>query len=91
MSESVQHAGVLTDIQNTVKERRGYSHLREEALDRTTWRAGFGRGFGPAVRPTTDWTCRKTYYLNEYACLLLLAPMQRCNIPVWSVSGSCAC
>ena len=25
-----------------VKERRGYSHLKEEALDRTVWRAGFG-------------------------------------------------
>jgi len=33
-----------------LKERRGYSHLNEEALDRTMWRAGFGRGFGPVVR-----------------------------------------
>ena len=36
-----------------VKERRGYSHLKEEALDRTMWRARFGRGFGPVVRQTT--------------------------------------
>jgi hypothetical protein len=35
-----------------VKERRGYSHLREEALDRTMWRARFGRGFGPVVIQT---------------------------------------
>jgi hypothetical protein len=35
------------------KERRGYSHLKEEALDRTMWRARFGRGFGPVVRQTT--------------------------------------
>jgi hypothetical protein len=35
-----------------LKERRGYSHLKEEALDRTIWRAGFGRGFGPVVRQT---------------------------------------
>ena len=35
-----------------LKERRGYSHLKEEALDRTIWRAGFGRGFGPVVRHT---------------------------------------
>jgi hypothetical protein len=36
------------------KERRGYySHLKEEALDRTMWTAGFGRGFGPVVRQTT--------------------------------------
>jgi hypothetical protein len=34
------------------KERRGYSHLKEEALDRTMWRARFGRGFGSAVRQT---------------------------------------
>jgi hypothetical protein len=35
-----------------LKERRGYCHLKEEALDRTMWRAGFGRGFGPVVRQT---------------------------------------
>jgi len=33
-----------------VKERRGYCHLKEEALDRTMWKAGFGRRFGPVVR-----------------------------------------
>jgi hypothetical protein len=33
-----------------LKERRGYSHLKEESLDRTVWRARFGRGFGPVVR-----------------------------------------
>jgi len=38
-----------------LKERRGYSHLKEEALDRTMWRACFGRGFGPVVRQTTKW------------------------------------
>jgi len=32
-----------------LKERRGYSHLKEEALDRTMWRARFG----PLVRQTT--------------------------------------
>ena len=36
-----------------LKERRGYSHLKEETLDRTMWRARFGRGFGPVVRQTT--------------------------------------
>ena len=36
-----------------LKERRGYSHLKEEALDRTVWRARFGRDFGPVVRQTT--------------------------------------
>jgi hypothetical protein len=36
-----------------LKGRRGYSHLKEEAVDRTMWRARFGRGFGPVVRQTT--------------------------------------
>jgi hypothetical protein len=36
-----------------LKERRGYSHLKEEALDRTMWTACSGRGFGPVVRQTT--------------------------------------
>ena len=36
-----------------LKKNRGYSHLKEEALDRTMWRARFGRGFGPVVRQTT--------------------------------------
>jgi len=36
-----------------LKEMRGYSHLKEEALDLTMWRARFGRGFGPVVRQTT--------------------------------------
>ena len=36
-----------------LKERKGYSHLKEEALDRTMWRARFVRGFGPVVRQTT--------------------------------------
>jgi len=35
-----------------LKERREYSHLKEEALDRTMWRSCFGRGFGPVVRQT---------------------------------------
>ena len=38
-----------------LKERRGYCHLKEEALDRTTWIARFGRGFGAVVRQTNKW------------------------------------
>ena len=33
--------------------RRGYSHLKEEALDHAKWTGCFGRGFGPVVRQTT--------------------------------------
>jgi hypothetical protein len=38
------HRKLLDDL----KERR-----KEKALDRTMWRAHFGRGFGPVVRQTT--------------------------------------
>jgi len=38
---------------DALKERRGYAHFKEEALDRTVWRAGFGRGFRPVVRQTS--------------------------------------
>jgi hypothetical protein len=47
-----------------LKERRGYSHLKEEALDSTIWRARFGRGFGPVVRQTTKWMNCTVYYTN---------------------------
>jgi len=40
-------------ILDDLKERRGYSHLKEEALDRNMWRARFGRGFESVVRQTT--------------------------------------
>jgi len=33
-----------------LKERRGYSHLKEEALVSTMWRARFGRGFGQTTK-----------------------------------------
>ena len=36
-----------------LKDRRGYSHLKEKALDRTIWRHRFGGGFGPVVRQNT--------------------------------------
>ena len=39
-------------LMDDLNKRRGYCHLKEEALDRTMWRAGFGRGSGPVVRQT---------------------------------------
>ena len=38
-----------------LKDRRGYCHLKEEALDRTMWRNHFGGGFGPVVRQNIEW------------------------------------
>jgi hypothetical protein len=39
----------LRKLLDDVKERRGYSHLKEEAVDRSMWRARFGSGFGSVV------------------------------------------
>jgi hypothetical protein len=48
-----RHGRRCRKLLDDLKERRGYFHLKEEALDRTMWRAYFGRGFGPVVRQTT--------------------------------------
>ena len=57
---------VLDDL----KDRRVYSHLKEEALDRTMWRNRFGGGFGPVVRQNTEWLnivwMLKTWYKKYY-------------------------
>jgi hypothetical protein len=37
-----------------LKDKRGYSHLKEEALDRTIWRNHFRGGFEPVVRQNTE-------------------------------------
>jgi hypothetical protein len=50
-----------------LKERREYPHLKEKALDRAMWRAGFGRGFGPVVRQTTEWMNEETSCDGEWA------------------------
>jgi len=41
------------ELLDDLKKKRGYSHSKEDALDRTMWRARFGRGFGPVVRQAT--------------------------------------
>ena len=38
----------------TFREGRGYSHLNEEALNRTIWRERFGGGIGPVIRQTAE-------------------------------------
>jgi hypothetical protein len=39
---------------DALKETRGYWELKEEALDRTLWRTGFGRGCGPVGGQTDE-------------------------------------
>jgi hypothetical protein len=45
-----RHKKLLDDL----KDKRGYSHLKEEAMDRTMWRNRFGRGFGPVLRQNNE-------------------------------------
>ena len=51
MEVTRRHKKLLDDR----KDKRGYSYLKEEALDRTLWRHRFGGGFGPVVRQNTEW------------------------------------
>jgi len=37
-----------------LKDRTGYSRLKDEVPDRTMWRNRFGGGFGPVVRQNTE-------------------------------------
>jgi len=47
-----------------LKDRRGYCHLREEALDHTMWRNRFGGGFEPVVRQNAK--KKKIYIYIQY-------------------------
>jgi hypothetical protein len=48
-----RQGGRRRKLLDDLKERRGYSHLKEETLDCTMYRALFGRGIGSIVRRTT--------------------------------------
>jgi len=50
-----RRGGRRKKLLDDLKEMRGYSHLKEEALERTMWRARFWRGFGSVVRQTIKW------------------------------------
>ena len=53
MEVTRRHGRRRKKLLDDLKDRRGYSHLKEEALDRTMWRDRFGRGFEPVLRQTT--------------------------------------
>ena len=63
-----------------LKERRGYSHLKEKALDRTMWRAGFRRSLGPVVRQTTKWMnhCSYIFWIVTVSHIKSLLSMVKC-------------
>jgi hypothetical protein len=46
----IKVTGRCRKLLDDLKEKRGYSHLKEEALDHTMWRARFGRSFGSVIR-----------------------------------------
>ena len=48
-----RHGRRCKKLLDDLKDRRGNSHLKEEALDRNMWRDRFGRGFEPVIRQTT--------------------------------------
>ena len=54
VNEGIEMTGRLgrrrRKLLDDIKERTGYSHLKEEALDRSMRRVRYGRGFGPVVR-----------------------------------------
>ena len=67
-----------------LKDRRGYTHLKEEALDRTMWRNRYGRGVGHVVRQITecmvesrDWClverCRACMKVSVFLILFLIS------------------
>ena len=49
-----------------LKDRRGYSHLKEEGLNRSTWRARFGRDFGLVVIQTAKWKLLSNFLTYIY-------------------------
>jgi len=51
MRRGRRHRKLLDDL----KDRKGYSHLKTEALDRTMRGNRFGGGFEPVVRQNTEW------------------------------------
>ena len=48
--EVTRRQGRSKKLLDDLEDRRGYSHLKEEALDGNMWRDGFERGFERVVR-----------------------------------------
>jgi hypothetical protein len=57
VTEGKINGGIAVTVRRGKRHRKLLDGLKEgfgeEPLDRTIWRAGFGRGFGPVVRQTT--------------------------------------
>jgi len=60
-----------------IRERKGYSHLKEKALDRTMWRVCFGRCFGTVVRQST-----KVRFTHSMPCPCRALPFPCHVVPI---------
>ena len=67
---------------DNLKDKRGYCHLKEEAVDRNMWRHRFGRGFEPVVRQTTG-----LYIYNVGDCADVLWLQLRILCLAWGTSN----
>jgi hypothetical protein len=64
--------------------------LKEEALDRTIWRARFGRGLGPVVRQTTKWMNDQKGSCSTYILILpFLQALDTCSESFLMIIDSC--
>ena len=74
-----------------LKDRRGYSHLKKEALDRNMWRDRFGRGFVPVVRQTTAlWWCPFWKFSCESKEKALIIPLLELSL-IFLPNGATRC
>jgi len=53
IEETLRRGTRSKQLLDDLKERRRYTKFKVEALDRTAWRTGFGRVYGPVTRRTT--------------------------------------
>ena len=54
MEVTRRRGGRRRNLLDDLKDRRGYSHLKEEALESTIWRNRFRGDFGPFARKNTE-------------------------------------
>jgi len=66
-----------------LKDRRGYSYLKEEALDLTIWRHHFEGGFGPVVRQNTEWMNEGQMFIQERLCFPFICLVIHPALTLW--------
>jgi len=81
-------------LPDDLKERRGYSHLKEEALDCTVWRAALDPSFNEWTHLSYDryGTCHMSMYVGICVCAAIITrvpfyQISRRHIPYLSIDG----